>query len=253
MMTKCECSRISVTFTTICPPTSQRQAVESYLFFLVDRMQSFFFYQEHHHINAIMMHIILIVKKCLTYKQHLKLSCWHSSFDGSEFCKSWHTWCQLYLQELKDLIKRMLVQNPNRLGSGEGGASAIKQHPWFHNFDWDAFAERKLIAPHVPKALPLSFSIVLLISPHLASPYLTSPHVTIHHDMRKSTQRGSAKGSYGIMESSRKDHSTSPSFLLSIVYVSRQHARISMEPFVGSSLGRLWPYKNTTPEGHNMA
>ena len=55
-------------------------------------------------------------------------------------------------QELKDLIKRLLVRVPNRrLGCTQGGAAEVKRHPWFAGFDWDALAARKMRAPFVPR------------------------------------------------------------------------------------------------------
>ena len=55
------------------------------------------------------------------------------------------------LQEVRDLIRRLLVHNPaQRLGVLKGGAADVKAHPWFHGFDWENFAQRKLKAPYVP-------------------------------------------------------------------------------------------------------
>jgi len=57
-----------------------------------------------------------------------------------------------YPQELKDLVKKLLVRVPNRrLGCMQGGVAELKQHPWFAGFDWEALAQRKMKAPHVPK------------------------------------------------------------------------------------------------------
>ena len=58
----------------------------------------------------------------------------------------------LIWQELKDLIKRILVLSPaQRLGSTKGGAADIKQHPWFAGFDWKSFAAGTVQAPYTPK------------------------------------------------------------------------------------------------------
>ena len=39
----------------------------------------------------------------------------------------------------RDLIGRLLISNPaRRLGNLKGGASDIRRHPWFANFDWEA-------------------------------------------------------------------------------------------------------------------
>jgi len=55
-------------------------------------------------------------------------------------------------QELRDLMKRLLVHNPNqRLGALKAGAAEVKAHPWFANFDWTSFAKCQLKAPYVPQ------------------------------------------------------------------------------------------------------
>ena len=57
-----------------------------------------------------------------------------------------------WVQELRDIIRRFLVQNPNqRLGALKGGAADVKMHPWFANFDWTTFGKRQLKAPYVPQ------------------------------------------------------------------------------------------------------
>ena len=56
------------------------------------------------------------------------------------------------MQEVRDLIKRLLVHNPNqRLGALKAGAADVKAHPWFANFDWAAFSKRQMKAPYVPQ------------------------------------------------------------------------------------------------------
>lgn len=56
------------------------------------------------------------------------------------------------MQELRDIIRRFLVQSPNqRLGALKGGAADVKMHPWFTNFDWAGFGKRELKAPYVPQ------------------------------------------------------------------------------------------------------
>jgi serine/threonine protein kinase len=51
-----------------------------------------------------------------------------------------------------DLIKRLLHPKPtNRLGVLKGGASLIKQHPWFDGFDWEALEKKKMAPPFVPE------------------------------------------------------------------------------------------------------
>lgn len=54
-------------------------------------------------------------------------------------------------QELRDFVKQLLQRKPAyRLGQGASGAGAIKKHPWFNGFDWDAFTAKKLKAPYIP-------------------------------------------------------------------------------------------------------
>lgn len=56
------------------------------------------------------------------------------------------------LQDLQDLIRKLLVVSPaRRLGVLKSGAAGVREHPWFAGFDWAAFAERKLPAPYIPK------------------------------------------------------------------------------------------------------
>lgn len=48
-------------------------------------------------------------------------------------------------------MKALLQRKPAyRLGQGTSGAAAIKKHPWFNGFDWDAFGAKKLKAPYLP-------------------------------------------------------------------------------------------------------
>ncbi|KAK9909485.1 hypothetical protein WJX75_003002 [Coccomyxa subellipsoidea] len=57
-----------------------------------------------------------------------------------------------FSKEVRDLIKRLLVHNPNqRLGALKAGAADIKAHPWFANFDWAAFSKRQMKAPYIPQ------------------------------------------------------------------------------------------------------
>jgi len=51
-----------------------------------------------------------------------------------------------------DLIRKLLHHKPTkRLGVTKGGATAIKEHPWFDGFDWKALFEKRLVAPIIPK------------------------------------------------------------------------------------------------------
>jgi hypothetical protein len=48
----------------------------------------------------------------------------------------------------QDLIRRLLVQNPDkRLGTLAGGASDIKRHSFFRGLDWDALIRRRATNP----------------------------------------------------------------------------------------------------------
>ncbi|RKO88226.1 kinase C-like protein, partial [Blyttiomyces helicus] len=38
-----------------------------------------------------------------------------------------------------------------RLGGGRDDAEEIKRHPWFDGVDWDAFLEKRVPPPWVPK------------------------------------------------------------------------------------------------------
>lgn len=55
-------------------------------------------------------------------------------------------------RELKDLVARLLVRNPaSRLGAGPAGAADVRNHRWFHGFDWAAFRAKTMPAPYVPR------------------------------------------------------------------------------------------------------
>eukprot|EP00210_Caulerpa_lentillifera_P000821 g794.t2 len=55
-------------------------------------------------------------------------------------------------QDMRDLIRRLLVRRPAmRLGAEKKGASSIKTHPWFSNFNWEEFESRKMTPPYIPK------------------------------------------------------------------------------------------------------
>eukprot|EP00823_Brevimastigomonas_motovehiculus_P005177 TRINITY_DN364_c1_g6_i1.p1 TRINITY_DN364_c1_g6~~TRINITY_DN364_c1_g6_i1.p1 ORF type:complete len:778 (-),score=258.93 TRINITY_DN364_c1_g6_i1:217-2550(-) len=56
-----------------------------------------------------------------------------------------------FSKEAINLIQRLLQHTPTkRLGVVQGGATLIKQHPWFSGFDWDALLHRKLKAKIIP-------------------------------------------------------------------------------------------------------
>lgn len=55
------------------------------------------------------------------------------------------------LQDLKDLIRKLLHKLPNkRLGQGPEGSKKVKSHPWFSDFDWSSLEKREIEAPYVP-------------------------------------------------------------------------------------------------------
>ena len=44
------------------------------------------------------------------------------------------------------------MHNPaQRLGCTKNGASAVKEHPWFSDFDWNAFSKKTMRAPYIPQ------------------------------------------------------------------------------------------------------
>lgn len=51
-------------------------------------------------------------------------------------------------RESEDLIRRMVTSADQRVGSGPGGATDIKRHPFFAGVDWDTI--RNIEAPFVP-------------------------------------------------------------------------------------------------------
>lgn len=62
-----------------------------------------------------------------------------------------YTMPEYFSPALKDLIRGLLIKVPSRrLGCGPGGVAAVKNHPWFRGFDWNALTERSMKAPYVP-------------------------------------------------------------------------------------------------------
>jgi len=52
----------------------------------------------------------------------------------------------------REVIDALLRKNfRRRLGSGSGGANAVRQHPWFKDFKWEWLVKRKLNSPYVPR------------------------------------------------------------------------------------------------------
>jgi len=53
---------------------------------------------------------------------------------------------------VQDFIEKLLVRTPSaRLGAGEGGADAIKSHPYFANISWTKLAARSVTPPWKPE------------------------------------------------------------------------------------------------------
>ena len=87
------------------------------------------------------------------------------------------------MQELKDLLKRILMLNPSqRYGMLKRGALDVKEHPWFTGFDWKAFASGAMKAPYIPKvdslypsfipATPHSFCLRMCFPEHCSASIL---------------------------------------------------------------------------------
>jgi len=48
-------------------------------------------------------------------------------------------------------VRKLLVISPaRRLGATRNGATGVKEHAWFRDFDWEAFAKKSMKAPYVP-------------------------------------------------------------------------------------------------------
>lgn len=75
----------------------------------------------------------------------------HSPLPHCMGCRPLHG---VHVQELQDLISRLLRKNPaHRLGVQRAGAADVKRHPWFAAFDWAAFSKRTLPPPYLPQVL----------------------------------------------------------------------------------------------------
>ena len=53
--------------------------------------------------------------------------------------------------DAKDLIKQLLIKDPDKRLGTEGGFEKIKEHPFFKGFDFNALLEKKLKEPFKPK------------------------------------------------------------------------------------------------------
>lgn len=57
-----------------------------------------------------------------------------------------------FSNEAVSLVKKLLQHKASkRLGIIQGGATAIKEHPWFNGFDWDSLYQQKMQPPIVPQ------------------------------------------------------------------------------------------------------
>lgn len=54
-------------------------------------------------------------------------------------------------QDARDLISKLCtVDVSKRLGNIQGGAAAVKSHPWFATIDWDDLYNRRNPGPIIP-------------------------------------------------------------------------------------------------------
>ena len=55
-------------------------------------------------------------------------------------------------QEAMSLISGLCTVNPSqRLGNISGGASRVRNHPWFRSINWDDMYHRRTPGPFIPK------------------------------------------------------------------------------------------------------
>ncbi len=48
-------------------------------------------------------------------------------------------------------MRKLLVVSPaRRLGAAKNGATGVKEHAWFREFNWETFARKKMKAPYQP-------------------------------------------------------------------------------------------------------
>jgi len=73
---------------------------------------------------------------------------------------------------LKDLLKRLLTADlTKRYGNLRGGATDIKNHPWFEGVNWDLVYSRQIEAPYKPTILGEGDSSNFDSYPEDAEPY----------------------------------------------------------------------------------
>ena len=53
--------------------------------------------------------------------------------------------------EVKDLLKKLLIKKQNNRFGATNGFNEIKEHPFFSGFDFNALLAKKLKPPYIPK------------------------------------------------------------------------------------------------------
>ena len=54
--------------------------------------------------------------------------------------------------DARDLLENLFKKDPSkRLGSGPKGAKDIKEHPWFEPVNWDAYLQKDVKVPFIPR------------------------------------------------------------------------------------------------------
>jgi hypothetical protein len=82
------------------------------------------------------------------------------------------------------MIQRLLSREiPSRLGNLKGGTEDVKQHKWFHGFDFDTFSKRQLKAPWVPKVS--SITDISNFDPYDVDDHMDDGHVADHGNWDK--------------------------------------------------------------------
>ena len=95
---------------------------------------------------------------------------------------------------LADLIVKLLnASKSKRLGRTLGGGGAVMQHRWYSDFDWDAYLERKMVAPLKPKTKE-TLSEESVVSRRICSflgVQANGDHSNINYPSKTSESRGS--------------------------------------------------------------
>ena len=56
-----------------------------------------------------------------------------------------------FSQYARDVLVKLLVRDPRfRLGSGDGDATELKEHPFFNEVDWDGLYNGRIVSPWTP-------------------------------------------------------------------------------------------------------